>query len=119
VSGKWYQVDRTIFVAALLTLRLAGHAQAQEAVKAVVTVGDTPPDVFGNDESGQPIALAGLHGKVVIVSSGPPGAATAARSCPCWRASRKTIGKPRIEVIAVNSREDRRTIAPCCASWAS
>ncbi len=98
-----------MFVAALLTFGVAGNAQAQEKPKALVTVGDTPPDVFGKDESGQPITLAGLRGKVVVVSFWASWCGYCRKELPVLEGIQKTVGKSRIEVIAVNSREDRRT----------
>lgn len=101
---------RTMFVAALLAFGLAGQVQAQEQAKAVVVaVGDTPPDVFGKDERGQPITLAGLRGKVVIVSFWASWCGYCRKELPVLEGIQKTVGKSRIEVIAVNSREDRRT----------
>lgn len=100
---------RMMWVAAMLAFGLVGQAQAQEKAKALVTVGDTPPDVFGNDESGQPITLAGLHGKVVIVSFWASWCAYCRKELPVLEGIQKSAGKSRIEVIAVNSREDRRT----------
>jgi thiol-disulfide isomerase/thioredoxin len=97
------------FVAALLAFGAAGNAQAQEKAKAVVTVGDTPPDVFGKDESGQPITLAGMRGKVVIVSFWASWCGYCRKELPVLEGIQKTAGKSRVEVIAVNSREDRRT----------
>jgi len=100
---------RTMFVTALLAFGFAGYAQAQETAKAVVAVGDTPPDVFGKDENGQPITLAGLRGKVVIVSFWASWCGYCRKELPVLEGIQKTAGKSRIEVIAVNSREDLRT----------
>src|SRR5688572_17033667 len=100
---------RTIFVAALLAFVVVGHAQAQQKVQPRVTVGDVPPDVFGKDESGDPIKLADLRGKVVILSFWASWCGYCRKELPVLEGIQKTIGKSRIEVIAVNSREDRRT----------
>jgi peroxiredoxin len=102
---------RPIFFAALVAFAVAGHAQAQEPAKAkpLVTEGDTPPDVLGKDEKGNPIRLADLRGKVVIMSFWASWCGYCRKELPVLEGIQKTVGKPRIEVIAVNSREDRRT----------
>jgi thiol-disulfide isomerase/thioredoxin len=100
---------RTIFVAALLAFVAVGHAQAQEKVLPKVSVGDVPPDAFGKDESGNPIRLADLRGKVVIVSFWASWCGYCRKELPVLEGIQKTVGKSRIEVIAVNSREDRHT----------
>lgn len=102
---------RTVLVAALLAFALVAQAQAKEPAKqrVMVAVGDTPPDVFGKDENGQPIALANLRGKVVIVSFWASWCGYCRKELPVLEGIQKAAGKARIEVIAVNSREDRQT----------
>ena len=100
---------RTIFVAALLAFVAVGNAQAQQQAQSRVAVGDMPPDVFGKDEGGNPIKLADLRGKVVIVSFWASWCGYCRKELPVLEGIQKTVGKARIEVIAVNSREDKRT----------
>lgn len=102
---------RTLGVAALLALAMCGAAQAEDAPKAAVkiNVGDTPPDVFGKDEAGQPISLAALRGKVVILTFWTSWCKYCLKELPILESIQKVAGKSQLEVIAVNSREDRQT----------
>ena len=104
---------RTMGVAALLVLALCGAAQAGEAKgdadKVVIKVGDTPPDVFGKDEDGQQISLAALRGKVVIVTFWTSWCPQCLKELPVLENIQKAAGKAQLQVIAVNSREDRQT----------
>lgn len=100
---------RTIFVAALLAFVTVGHAQAQQKAPPKVSIGDMPPDVFGKDEGGNPIRLADLRGKVVILSFWASWCGYCRKELPVLEGIQKTVGKSRIEVITVNSREDRQT----------
>ncbi len=71
--------------------------------------GDLPPDIFGKDESGQPIALEKYHGKVVIVTFWATWCPYCLKELPILENIQDRIGKDSIEVIAVNWKEDRDT----------
>ena len=104
---------KTLGMAALLALAMVGAAQAAEpkddARKVVIKVGDTPPDVFGKDEGGQQISLAALRGKVVILTFWTSWCKYCLKELPILESIQKVAGKAQLEVIAVNSREDRQT----------
>ena len=104
---------KTMAVAALMALALVGPAQAGEAAakaeKVAIKVGDTPPDVFGKDEAGQQISLVALRGKVVVLTFWTSWCPYCRKELPILENIQKAAGKAQLEVIAVNSREDRQT----------
>lgn len=82
----------------------AAHAGAPKVGR-----GDLPPDVFGKDESGQPISLERHRGKVVIVTFWATWCPYCLKELPVLENIQNRAGKDRIEVIAVNWKEDRDT----------
>lgn len=82
----------------------AAHAGAPKVGR-----GDLPPDVFGKDESGQPISLESHRGKVVIVTFWATWCPYCLKELPILENIQNRAGKDRIEVIAVNWKEDRDT----------
>lgn len=82
----------------------AAHAAAPKIGK-----GDIPPDVFGKDESGQPISLERLRGKVVILTFWATWCPYCLKELPILENNQNVAGKDRIEVIAINWKEDRDT----------
>ncbi|HZX79052.1 TlpA disulfide reductase family protein [Lysobacter sp.] len=82
----------------------AAHAGAPK-----IGEGDMPPDVFGKDESGQPISLERLRGKVVILTFWATWCPYCLKELPILENIQNLAGKDRIEVIAINWKEDRDT----------
>jgi thiol-disulfide isomerase/thioredoxin len=71
--------------------------------------GDMPPDVFGKDESGQQISLERHRGKVVVVTFWATWCPYCLKELPVLERIQSLAGKDRVEVIAVNWKEDRDT----------
>ena len=82
----------------------AAHAGAPK-----VGEGDMPPDVLGKDETGQPISLESLRGKVVILTFWATWCPYCLKELPILENIQNLAGKDRIEVIAINWKEDRGT----------
>lgn len=85
-------------------MAFGAHAAAPK-----VGSGDVPPDLFGKDESGQPISLESQRGKVVIVTFWTTWCPYCLKELPVLENIQNLAGKDRIEVIAVNWKEDRNT----------
>jgi len=85
-------------------MAFGAHAAAPK-----IDAGDMPPDVFGKDESGQPISLETHRGKVVIVTFWATWCPYCLKELPVLENIQDLAGKDRIEVIAVNWKEDRET----------
>ncbi|WP_158985026.1 TlpA family protein disulfide reductase [Lysobacter panacisoli] len=85
-------------------MAFAAHAGAPK-----VSSGDMPPDIFGKDESGDPISLENHRGKVVIVTFWATWCPYCLKELPILENIQNLVGKERIEVIAVNWKEDRDT----------
>lgn len=75
----------------------AAHAGAPK-----VGEGDMPPDVLGKDETGQPISLESLRGKVVILTFWATWCPYCLKELPILENIQNLAGKDRIEVIAIN-----------------
>ena len=84
-------------------------ASAAHAGAPKIGEGDIPPDVFGKDESGQPISLERLRGKVVILTFWATWCPYCLKELPILENIQNLAGKDRIEVIAINWKEDRDT----------
>ena len=82
----------------------AAHAGAPK-----VGEGDMPPDVLGKDETGQPISLESLRGNVVILTFWATWCPYCLKELPILENIQNLAGKDRIEVIAINWKEDRGT----------
>lgn len=93
------------WIAGMLLAGVVAFAANAEAPK--VGEGDVPPDVFGKDESGQPISLESHRGKVVIVTFWATWCPYCLKELPILENIQNLVGKDRIEVIAVNWKEDR------------
>jgi len=85
-------------------MAFAAHAEAPK-----IGSGDLPPDVFGKDESGQPISLERHRGKVVIVTFWATWCPYCLKELPILENIQNIAGKDNIEVIAVNWKEDLNT----------
>lgn len=91
---------------ALLACVVAFQAHAGEPKLAK---GDLPPDIFGKDDTGQPISLGNHRGKVVIVTFWATWCPYCLKELPILENIQNRVGKDKIEVIAVNWMEDRDT----------
>lgn len=91
--------------ASLLALMLtfaAGTAAAQ------VKSGDIPPDALGSDRDGNDVRISAHRGKVVIVTFWASWCAYCLKELPVLDQLQRAAGKPRLEIVAVNYKEDRR-----------
>lgn len=95
------------WIAGMLLAGVVAFAANAEAPK--IGQGDIPPDIFGKDESGQPISLESHRGKVVIVTFWATWCPYCLKELPILENIQNLVGKDRIEVIAVNWKEDRDT----------
>lgn len=70
-------------------------------------VGDTPPAVAGADlQSGQPVDLAALRGRVVLVDFWASWCAPCLKSLPLYAGLRDEFARGDFEIIAINVDED-------------
>lgn len=94
---------RRIVVALLAVfLCMAAHAR--------IKVGDTPPDDLGKTADGQPISLATLHGKVVVISFWATWCGYCMKEMPVL-AGLQTIATQKnlsLQVVSINSKESRK-----------
>src|SRR3546814_9469391 len=97
--------DMRKFGAALLGMMfcLAAHAGVQP--------GDTPPDALGATQQGETVTVSSLHGKVVVISFWATWCGYCMKELPVLanlQALATERGLP-LQVVTVNSKEDRRT----------
>jgi thiol-disulfide isomerase/thioredoxin len=85
---------------ALMTLLVAGQATA-------ISPGDVPPDNLGLDGRGHEVHLSDHRGKVVVVSFWASWCGYCRKELPVLAGLQDAAGKDRIEVIAVNTMDDR------------
>ena len=93
-----------VFLACTMAMAFATHG-----APPTIGAGDLPPDVFGKDESGEPISLEKHRGKVVVVTFWATWCPYCLKELPILENIQNVAGKQRVEVIAVNWKEDRET----------
>ncbi len=86
----------------LLLVFITGSAIAQ------IKPGDVPPDDLGTDRQGAEVQISAHRGKVVIVTFWASWCAYCLKELPVLDRLQRAAGKSRMEVIAVNYKEDRR-----------
>ncbi len=91
-------------VVLVLALLISGGAHA-----AKVAVGDTPPDALGRDVQGKDVMISDHLGKVVVVTFWASWCGYCLKEMPVLEGLQQVAGKGRLEVVAVNFKEDRRT----------
>ena len=84
----------------LLTLLAAGQASA-------ISPGDVPPDDLGLDSHGHQVHLSDQRGKVVVISFWASWCGYCRKELPVLAGLQEAAGKDRIEVIAINTMDDR------------
>ena len=90
---------------ALLALTLCVAARAQ------VNPGDTPPDILGSTQRGQPVSVSSLHGKVVVISFWATWCGYCMKEMPVL-ANLQSLATERglpLQVVSINYRESRDT----------
>lgn len=90
-------------VVALLAALLCMAAQAR------IKVGDTPPDDLGKTRDGQPLSVAALHGKVVVISFWATWCGYCMKEMPVL-AGLQTVATQKnlpLQVVSINSKESR------------
>jgi thiol-disulfide isomerase/thioredoxin len=95
---------RTLFFSLLVALALAGQRVRAGSDLVPWTGGATPPLTL-NDLAGNPVSLAGLKGKVVLVNFWATWCAPCIHEMPSMQALRDKIGPAGFEVLAVNYQE--------------
>ena len=81
---------------------------APAAEDARPPVGAAPPDIFGQDKDGKPVALSSHPDKVVIITFWASWCGPCLRELPVLDKIRRAVGGEHLEVIAVNYEEPRR-----------
>ncbi|WP_374602506.1 TlpA family protein disulfide reductase [Arenimonas sp.] len=95
----------SFLLACLLTLAAFPALAAEDTRPAV---GTAPPDIFGKDKDGNPVALSGHPDKVVIITFWASWCGPCLRELPVLDKIRRAVGSEHLEVIAVNFEEPRR-----------
>lgn len=96
---------RSLWLAVLLAVTTCAHAA--EPVKQP-GIGEIPPPIGLKDRDGNPIDLAALQGKVVVVTFWASWCGPCRRELPMLGKVQEIVGREHLEVIAVNFKEPRR-----------
>jgi len=72
-------------------------------------VGDTPPDSLGRGVDGKPIHISELKGKVVVVTFWATWCPPCMKELPILDNIQRQVSTDRLQVIAVNFGQDRKT----------
>jgi thiol-disulfide isomerase/thioredoxin len=84
-----------------LALAMAGRAHAG------IGIGDVPPDDLGRDPHGDPIKVSDQQGKVVVITFWASWCGYCRQELPVLAGLQEAAGKDRVEVVAVNYKDDR------------
>lgn len=96
---------RSLWLAALLAVTTYAHAG--EPVKQP-GIGEAPPPIGLKDRQGNPVDLAALQGKVVVVTFWASWCGPCRRELPMLGKVQEVVGREHLEVIAINFKEPRR-----------
>jgi len=99
-------MDPSIRKAALLALLIAVVGPTFAGTDPMVAVGDTPPDALGAGRDGQEVLISAQHGKVVVVTFWASWCGYCRQELPVLAGLQQAAGKGRVEVIAVNYKDD-------------
>lgn len=89
--------------ALLLALALPGVAMAG------LQLGDAPPDLLGTSQAGEEVRISDLRGKVVVVTFWASWCTYCLKEMPILEGLQRAVGNDRMEVVAINLKESRRT----------
>jgi thiol-disulfide isomerase/thioredoxin len=81
---------------------LLASAWAQAASVAAPAIGDIPPQILGRDRNGDPVDLAQLRGKVVVVTFWASWCGYCRKELPALDAMQSAAGSDYFRVVAVN-----------------
>ena len=92
--------------AAVLALLIAVAGPTFAGTNPVIAVGDTPPDALGRSRDGREVLISAQHGKVVVVTFWASWCGYCRQELPALAGLQQAAGKDRLEVIAVNYKDD-------------
>lgn len=76
---------------------------------AGLQVGDTPPDLLGTSQHGEPVRISDHRGKVVVVTFWASWCGYCLKEMPMLEGLQSAVGRDRMEVVAINLKEPPRT----------
>lgn len=80
---------------------------AATSAHAQLHVGDVPPDSLGTDRDGAEVHVSTHHGKVVVLTFWATWCGYCLKELPVLENLQRSVGKSRIEVVAINTDKDR------------
>ncbi|MCP4044958.1 MAG: TlpA family protein disulfide reductase [Gammaproteobacteria bacterium] len=92
----------------LLIITLMTFSTAAAAADFTLKVGDVVPANLGKDTNGEEVNVPDLAGKIVVISFWASWCAPCLKELPILENIQNHLGKDRVEVIAVNYKEDSR-----------
>lgn len=93
----------TMFLCVIFTIN------AQAAQKKQLKIGEITADYLGKNSDGDKVNLTNFKGKVVIITFWASWCGPCLKELPLLEDFQRKLGKARLEVIAVNLKEKRRT----------
>lgn len=76
---------------------------------ASLNIGDTPPDLLGTSQHGEPVHVSDHRGKVVVVTFWASWCGYCLKEMPILEGLQSAVGPDRMEVVAINLKEPPRT----------